>query len=122
MTPAEFRVAHIALGVSAPFLAKRLGVYTSRVWQYATPDRNIDVPEHIAHSMRELQADFDAAVDDLTARALAEDLDALPLYRTADEFDAAVPMLAGWGLNTQGLVVAEVQRRLQLPVEWVVPA
>lgn len=119
MTPAEFKTAHEALGVSTAFLADRIGVSSGRIWEYESPNRRKPVPDHAAEIMRELVNTFDTAAERLAAEVKLGGSEFVPRYADLERFEAAVPELAGWGALTQGLLVAQVQRDLRVPVEYV---
>ncbi len=112
MTPAELRTAHDALGVSTEFLADRLGISSQQVWRYEHPGRTADVPDRVAEVIRDLLNDQDVAAERITEE-LAQSDEPIPRYVSMDDFDMAVPEMAGWGPNAQGLLIAEVQRRLE---------
>lgn len=122
MNPAEFKTAHEALGLSTDFIAKRVGVHSQMIWRYESPDRATDVPPRAERVMRELLAQFDAAADRVAGEC--EGSRTIPRYPNLDDFYAAVPELTGWGMAAQGMLIAEVQRRLALPIAYVeqVPA
>lgn len=112
MSPAELRTAHDALGVSTDFLAERLGISTQQVWRYESPKRTADVPERVAEVVRDLLNDQECAVERLAAELAGTD-DPIPRYVLMEDFDMAVPEMAGWGASAQGLLIVEVQRRLE---------
>jgi transcriptional regulator with XRE-family HTH domain len=112
VTPAELRTAHDALGVSTEFLAERLGISSQQVWRYENPKRTADIPERVAEVVRDLLNDQECAVERITSELAASD-DPIPRYVSMDDFDMAVPELRGWGPNAQGLLIVEVQRRLE---------
>lgn len=127
MTPAELRTAHDALGVSTDFLADRLGISAQQVWRYESPKRKADIPERVAEVIRDLLNDQECAIERI-ASELAESDEPIPRYVSMDDFDMAVPEMAGWGPNAQGLLIVEVQRLLERSpyattssVEYVTP-
>lgn len=120
MTPAEFKTAHEALGLSAEFLSDRLGIHVNRIWAYEHHERRAPVPDHAAEAMRDLLNDFECAVERIASESEGPEVESLPRYVKLERFHAAVPELAGWPLLSQSLLLAEVQRRLpSLPVEYV---
>jgi transcriptional regulator with XRE-family HTH domain len=121
MTPAEFKTARESLGVSALFIAKRLGVTVGIVWRYESPQRLIDVPERAADLMRDLLVDFELSADFMAEHVKDSEHGAIPRHVDIAEFEAVVPALVGWGQLTQGLLLAEVQRRLRTAIEYVYP-
>lgn len=118
MTPAEFKTAHEALGVSTAFLAERIGVSSGMVWKYESTARTAEVPDHAEDVMRGLLNDWEAASDRLTAEV--RDAEDGVIVRSVDlgEFYMRVPELRGWGALAQGLLLADVQRRCQAPIEF----
>lgn len=118
MTPAEFKTAHECLGLSTEFIANRVGVTVGRIWAYEHPSRTADVPEKAAQVMLDLLNDFDAAADRLEAEYREEGEEILR-HSDLAKFHAAVPELQGWPALSQGLLLAEVQRRTRLPIAFV---
>lgn len=119
MSPAELRTAHDALGVSTELIAERIGCHVNMIWRYEHPDRQRPVPLKVEEAVRDMLNDFDVAAERIAAEVEVRGEGFVPRYTSAAVFDQAVPELAGWGERSQGLLVAEVQRRLQLPVEYV---
>lgn len=120
MTPAELRTAWDALGVSAQFVAERAGVGVSLVWRHAAVDRGeLPVTDRIGDAVRDMLNDWDAAADRLTTELRDTDADSISRHVELDAFYAYAPELRGWGVKAQGLLLAEIQRRLQLPIEYV---
>lgn len=119
MTPAEFKTAHESLGLSTAFIAERCGVVVGRIWAYEHPERKTDVPDHAAEVMRGLLVDFDASADTLeeAVRVTAEGF--IPRHVKLSEFEEMLPAMTGWGTLSQGLLLAEVQRRLRTSIEYV---
>lgn len=118
MRPAEFKTAHELLGVSTKFLAGRCGVVSTRIWAYEATDRVPDVPEHASEAMRDLLNDRECAVVKLIEHLYDTEADAIPRHTDLEEFYSVVPEMRGWGALAHGLLLAEVQRRVQLPIEW----
>jgi transcriptional regulator with XRE-family HTH domain len=119
MTPADFKTAHEALGISADFLAARIGVHVNRIWAYELPARVRNVPENAAEQMRDLANAFDETVEYLTEQLARDGAAFIPRHVSLDAFESWAPQLAGWGRTSQGLLLAEIQRRLSLPIEYV---
>lgn len=116
MTPAEFKTAHDALGLSGEFIAGRIGVHPNMVGRYEHPDRKGEVLEGPTRVMRELLAAWESSVDTLAAQAKARGH--IVRRIEIEEFYRDAPEMYGWGATAQGLVLAEVQRRLQLSIEY----
>lgn len=111
MTPAELRTAHDALGLTADFLAERAGLHVNMIWRYEHTSRKGDVPVDVAITVRALSVEMDAAADRL-ADELAEE-EELPRYVAAEDYWMAVPELDGWPRESQGILLAEVQRLMR---------
>lgn len=118
MRPAEFRAGHVAIGASTAAIAERAGVHSNTVWRWEDEDREADVPERAEQTMREMLAEFDAAVDDLAARTNRIGRGYVPWHTDADTFARMYPGLAEWGGTTQQQLVVAVQQRLLMPVEY----
>lgn len=112
-------MAHQSLGLSTAFIAEKVGVVVGRIWDYESTDRAADIPDRAEQVMNELLAQFDGAADELTVKCRRAEVEFIPLYTTPERFDAEVPMLAGWGMLAQGMLAAEVQRRVRKPIEYV---
>lgn len=119
MTPAEFRTYHDALGVSADFVASEIGVHINMIGRYESPTRRLPVPDQAADVMRHLVTSWDAAADRLAAQCRRPGVDVIPRHVELETFYERVPELRGWGVVAQGLLLAEVQRRVQLGIEYV---
>lgn len=119
MTPAEYKTAHEALGLTAAYIAQRCGVSVGRIWAYEHHTRTAPVPDHAAEVMRDLGRDADDAIDALILRIEASGAEVIERHVDLERFYALHPSLTGWGNLGQGLLLAEVQRRLQLPIEYV---
>lgn len=119
MTPAEFKTAHEALGLTTEYIAKRIGVSVGRVWAYEHPARTAPVPEHAAEVMRDLVIDAERAVESVILRMQGSGTDVIERHIDPAQFFGHHPGLTGWGGLAQGLILAEVQRRVQLPIEFV---
>lgn len=115
MSPADLRTAHDALGVSTEFLADRLGISSQQVWRYESPKRAADIPERVAEVIRDLLNDQECAAERIAAELAGSDDEPIPRYLSMDDFDMAVPEMCGWGPDAQGLLIVEVQRRLERP-------
>lgn len=105
MTPAEYRTIAESLGISQLFLAQHTGLSEGRVWSFGSPGRKIDVPDHAASALTSLAVEFDEAL----AMLLAEhDGDQRPLVRhtTPEAFWQAHPLLIGWPLAAEGMLLA----------------
>jgi transcriptional regulator with XRE-family HTH domain len=112
MSPAELRTAHDSLGVSAKFLADRIGCHVNMVWRWESPERTSEVPSYAEDVVRDLLNDFDLAAEELANEVRRSESGAIPRYSTLEAFEAAIPALAGWGVFTIGQLTAEVARRL----------
>lgn len=119
MTPAEFKTSHECLGVSTEFIARAVGVSVGRIWAYEHPDRTADVPEHAASVMLELLTDFEASAVRMVEEIVRAGEGFVPRHVDLSAFEELVPAMRGWGQLAQGHLIAEVQRRLQVPVEYV---
>lgn len=117
MNPAELKTHHQALGVSTEFLAERIGCHVNLIWRWEHPSRTIPIAPHAEAAVRQLLNDREAALERLTVEL--RDWGSLPRYADLADFDAAVPEMAGWGDAAQGLMLAELQARLQAPIEYV---
>lgn len=118
MTPAELRTAHDAIGVSTEFIAAAIGCHVNMIWRYESPKRGQAVPDKVAEVVRDLVTEFDAAADRLVELAKASEDGALPRFAEIEDFYAAIPSMDGWGERTQGLLVAEAQRRHLTAIEY----
>lgn len=112
MNAAELRTAHDALGVSTEFLAERIGCSSQMVWRYESPKRAADIPERVAEVVRDLLNDQECAIERITEEVMRDGGD-IPRYTELAAFYDAVPEMDGWGANAQGLLIVEVQRRLE---------
>lgn len=119
MTPAELKTAHEGLGLSTEYIARRIGVTVGRVWAYEHPSRTAAIPDHAAEVMRDLLNDREAAVATITEHLRGEHAEVIQRHASLAAFYAEHPDLNGWGGLAHGLILAEVQRRLQLPIEYV---
>lgn len=119
MTPAELKTAHESLGMSTANLAERMGVSSGRVWVYEAATRTLDVPEHAAAVVLDLLNDREATAEYLADVIADSELGYIPRHRDLAEFERWAPAMRGWGVLAQGMLIADLQRRLQLPVEWV---
>lgn len=120
MTPAEFKTAHESLGLSTAFIAERCGVVVGRIWAYEHPERTAPVPEHAAAVMRDLLVDFDASAEQLHGIVVSGEYEVIPRHVNLSAFETMLPAMTGWGTLSQGLLLAEVQRRLlQTSIEYV---
>lgn len=115
MTPAEFKTSHECLGLSTEFIASKVGVTVGRIWAYEHPSRTADVPDRAAEAMRDLLNDFECAAERL-ASDYREQGEVIQRKVNLQEFYADVPELDGWPALSQGMLLAEVQRRTQLPI------
>lgn len=120
MSPAELRTARDSLGISAEFLAERIGVHINSVWRYEHPNRQADIPEHAAEVVRDMLNDFDCAAERVAAEVEADPDGSIPRMVTTEDQEEHTPELKAWGPNAYGHLIAEVQRRTVRPVEYQV--
>lgn len=121
MTAAEAKTALDALGITHDMLAQAAGISPARLYALVHPNRTLPVPDGLAAAVREHQVAFDTAADRMATEYLSDpEAEALERHTAVDEFWEAVPELRGWPFQSQGLLLAEVQRRLDAPVriEW----
>lgn len=118
MTPGELRTAHDALGVSAEFIAAKVGCHVNMIWRYEAPQRAGDVPDHVAEAVRDMLNDFECAAERIAAEVEASEDGAIPRMWTEEDRDEHAPEIAGYGPAAYGLLIAEVQRRTVRPVEF----
>lgn len=119
MTPAELKVAHEMLGVSTAFLALRTGKSSRMIWHYESPGSV--VPDDVAQVVIELVNDRDEAANALEAHLRATGADVIERHKDLAVFERLTPQMAGWGESAQGLLLAEVQRRMRLPIDYAEP-
>lgn len=121
LTSADVKTALEALGLTHDWLALAAGISPARLYVLVNPDRTDWVPESLATAVREAQVAFDAAADRLATEYLDNpEREYLLRWRAVDQFWAATPELVGWPFQSQGLLLAEVQRRIDTAVriEW----
>lgn len=116
MTPAEAKTTRERLGVTTEFIADRIGVTKGRVWEYESPTRRRPLPDHAAAVIDGLAATFDRAVEDAARKVPKSGV--IPRHASIEAFEAWCPALAGWGAGAQSALVAAVQQKLQMPVEF----
>lgn len=115
LSSAELKVAHESLGVSTAFLAERTGKSSRMIWHYER--RGGVVPDDVARVVIDLVNTRDETVESIISWLVAYDADVIE--RTSlEQFEHDRPAMAGWGEQAYGLVLAEVQRRLRLPIDW----
>lgn len=107
LTPAAFKTARESLGLSAAWVAGRLGLHEQNVWRYEVASRSLAVPAHAAQVMRELLDAFESVAQHLAAEA--QRTGKLTRYVDLQVFEAKFPTMAGWGSLAQGLVLARAQ-------------
>lgn len=112
MNGAELKTAHEALGVTTQFLADRIGVHISVIWKWESPTHRLTPNERAEEVLNELLADFELAADELAQYAEQPEVESIPRYLNLTEFYDASPALRDWGQLSQGLLLAEVQRRV----------
>lgn len=118
MSPAELRTAHDSLGVSAEFIAARVGCHVNMIWRYENPNRKADVPDHVADAVRDMLNDFECAAERIAAEVEDDADGSIPRMVTEEDREEHAPEVKGYGLATYGLLIAEVQRRTVRPVEF----
>ncbi len=115
MTPAELKVAHESLGVSTAFLAERTGKSSRMIWHYERPGGV--VPDDVAGVVIDLVNTRDEVADRLVQGIAFMQGDVI-VREQLERFEAANPEMAGWGQTAYGLLLAEVQRRMRLGIDW----
>lgn len=103
MSPAEFKTAREALGMSAEEVAARMGVTRKTIYGLESPARTLPVPERHVEFLRGLQKEFDAAVRRGARKGGA-------VLRYADEEAFQKAYRTGLPFSTQGAILAEVAR------------
>lgn len=116
MSAAEFRTAHDALGVSAAFLADRMGIHEQNVWRYEATDRVLPVPEHASATMRQLVTEFEHVAQEIAKTSRKGGV--IERHTDLTEFESTWPTMAGWGPRAQGLVISRASEIAQLGVEY----
>lgn len=101
MTPAEYRTIAESIGITQAFLADQTGISVGRVNSLSVPSRTLDVPDHAAAILRDLAADFDAAL----ARVVEGDTSTLVRHTNERSFWLAHPGLLGWPLASEGILL-----------------
>jgi hypothetical protein len=120
MTPAELKTTMEAIGVNRSQVYEAAGIVMQHIYVLTSPKRTLDVPGYVADVVRDLERRFDAAADRLATDHLSSpEAEALHWHTTAEGFRDAVPELDGWPLSAQGLLLAEVRRRIDRPVPIV---
>jgi len=92
-----------------------------RLYDFTSPTRTAEVPAYVVTVVRELEARFTAAADRIATEYLSDaEAECLLRYTTEVDYWATTPELDGWPLSSQGLLLAEVRRRLDRParIEW----
>lgn len=106
LTPAQFKAARESLGVSAAFVADRIGIHEQNVWRYEAPTRTLPVPERAAEVIADLRTTFDRVADEIATTLQESGEPGLLDYPTdEDTFERAHPDMAGWGPRARRLVV-----------------
>jgi len=118
MTPAEYRTLRDAIGAPAELVAEVTGKHVNSVWRWEHPTRTLPVPEDAERALREMAAAYEQAVTDLAAHVTDSDAGVIPRHVSLRAFYEVCPSVKGWGPGVQGSVVAEVQSRLAMPVEY----
>jgi len=118
MSPGELRTARDSLGVSAEFVAARVGFHVNNVWKYENPRREADVPDRLAEVVRDMLNDFECAAERIAAEVENDQDGSIPRMVTEEDRHEHAPEIRGWGPNSYGLLIAEVQRRTVRPVEF----
>lgn len=112
------RTARDSTGASLELVAQRAGFHLNMAGRYEHPSRTAPVPDHVAEVMRDILNDFDVTADDWAEMVRGSEDGVIPRYTSLEAFYEAAPALRGWGERAQGQLVAEVQRRLQAPVDY----
>lgn len=114
---AEFKTRREALGLTPDFIAKRLGCHANIIWRIESPTRpGTKVSPEAAALLDRLAGEFD-----MTAESMAMSADAAGVIARVGARDAlaqTVPDMAEWPERSYGLLIAEVQRRTNLPIEY----
>lgn len=118
MSPGELRTAHDSLGVSAEFIAAKVGCHVNMIWRYETPRRVADVPDNVAEVVRDMLNDFDCAAERIATEVELDPDGSIPRMVTQEDRDEHAPEIKGYGPTSYGLLIAEVQRRTVRPVEF----
>lgn len=123
MNSAEYRTLHDALGMSTAKLAELSGTTPRMVWHWESADRDAPVPDEAAAAIMGLSLAAERVASGLLIDVLDGRAESVARYRTAEQFDAAYPALAGWGLAAQGLLLARVideldRKGLRVVIEW----
>ena len=118
MSPGELRTAHDSLGVSAEFIAAKVGCHVNMIWRYENPRRTADVPEHVAEVVRDMLNDFECAAERIAAEVENDGDGSIPRMVTEEDREEHAPEIKGYGPTAYGLLIAEVQRRTVRPVEF----
>jgi len=119
MTAAEYRTLRDSIGAPAELVAEVTGKHVNSVWRWEHPTRTLPVPEDAERALREMAAAYEQAVTDLVEHTEASGLGVIPRHVQLRAFYKVCPSVKGWGPGVQGAVVAEVQSRLAMPVEYV---
>lgn len=121
MTPAELKTTLEAIGCTRAQVYERAGISMQRLYDFTSPSRTAEVPAYVADAAHELEAAFSAAADRLATEYLSDpEAECLLRYTSEVDYWATTPELDGWPLSSQGLLLAEVRRRLDQParIEW----
>lgn len=121
MNAAELKTTIDALGVTHAQVSGQAGCSEAYLYRQVRTDHPGEVPDYLAAAARKLERRFEQAADRLANEYLENaEAECLPRYTTLRAWNRAVPEIKGWPLSAQGLLLAEVRRRLDRPVriEW----
>lgn len=116
-TKAEFKTRREALGLTPDFIAKRLGCHANIIWRIESPTRpGSKVSPEAAALLDQLAADFDMTAEAIAMNAQAGGV----ILRTGgrDALARTTPDMADWPERSYGLLIAEAQRRTNLPIDY----
>lgn len=116
-TKAEFKTRREALGLTPKFLGERIGCHENIIWRTESPLRpGSKVSERAGAELASLALDWDMAAERLAVAA--REVGFIERGEGAAGFVALVPELATWPERSHGLLLAEVQRRTNLPIKY----
>lgn len=116
ITPAEAKTIRERIGVPTQFVADHLGVTKGRVWDYESPKRTRNLPDHASTGLLHLGSVFDRAVSKAATKATKAGY--VPRHRSLEDFERWCPDLKGWGVGAQAALVAAVSQQAALGVDY----
>lgn len=117
-TKAEFKTTRESLGITPDLIASRIGCHPNIVWRIESHLRpGTKVSPEAAAALDGLKAEFERIVADISLDAQIEGV--IRREGGKDALAKAAPSLPdGWPERSYALILAEVQRRTHLPIDY----